>query len=95
MDNVSQMSIVNVVRDDAIVQHFRKNIGRKAFILIEAFPFMFIGIIKEVIEDMVVLDVLTTHVPALESKEWTVHIHSIEIFYIESDLGAKIPDLKD
>ena len=95
MDNISQMSIVNVVRDDAIVQHFRRNIGRKAFILTEAFPFMFIGFIKDVIEDMVVLNVLTTHVPALESREWIIHIHSIEVFYIESDLGPKIPDLKD
>ncbi|WP_106496443.1 hypothetical protein [Lentibacillus sp. Marseille-P4043] len=88
-------SMVNVVRNDAIVKHFKKNKKRRIFILTEAFPFMFIGTIKDVVEDMVVLDVDTTHIPALEEKEWTVHIHSINVFYIESSIGPKIPELKD
>ena len=83
------------VREEAIVDHFSKNIGRRVFILTEAFPFMFIGKIKEILEDMVVLDVQTTSVPALEGKEWTVHIDSIDVFYIETGIGAKIPQLKD
>lgn len=95
MDNQELTSLVNVVRDEAIVDHFRKNKQRKVFILTEGFPFLFIGMIKDVIEDMVLLDVLTTHVPALEKREWTVHIHSINVFYIETGIGAKIPDLKE
>ncbi|WP_342535959.1 hypothetical protein [Sporosarcina sp. FSL K6-3508] len=95
MNNEDPLSMVNIARDVAIVKHFRKNKKRKVFILTEAFPFMFIGIIKDVIEDMAVLDVLTTSVPALEGKEWLIHIHSIEVFYIETNIGQKIPDLKD
>ncbi|MFS0577116.1 hypothetical protein AB1K83_15870 [Sporosarcina sp. 179-K 3D1 HS] len=85
----------NDIKEEAIVHYFRKNIGRRVFILTEAFPFMFIGKIKSIVEDMVVLDVETTSVPALEKKEWMLHIHSIEVFYIETGIGAKIPHLKD
>ncbi|MCM3744029.1 hypothetical protein M3193_07715 [Sporosarcina luteola] len=85
----------NDKKEEGIVHYFRKNMGRRVFILTKAFPFMFIGKIKSIVEDMVVLDVETTSIPSLEGKEWTVHIHSIEVFYIETGLGAKIPHLKD
>lgn len=85
----------NDIKEEAIVRYFQKNIGRRIFILTEAFPFMFIGKIKAIIEDMAVLDVETTSVPALEGKEWSLHIHSIEVFYIETGIGAQIPHLKD
>lgn len=95
MTNSSEYRTVNTVKDEAIVEYFRKNIGRRVFILMEAFPFMFIGKIKSIISDMAILDVETTSVPALEGKEWTVHLHSIDVFYIETKLGPKIPELKD
>ncbi|MDF2066993.1 hypothetical protein [Bacillus sp. Cr_A10] len=88
-------SIVNDYREVALVNHFTKNIGRRVFILTESFPFMFIGKIKDVLGDIVVMDVQTTSVPALEGKEWYVHIDSIDVFYIETGIGAKIPHLKD
>jgi len=95
MSNLEQMDFVNVIRDEVIVEHFERNINRKVFILTEGFPFMFIGIIKDVIEDMVVLDLQTTNVPELENREWNVHIHSINVFYIELESGPRIPNLKD
>lgn len=61
----------------------------------QAFPFMFIGEIKDVINDIAILAVETTSVPALENKEWNVHIDAIEVFYIETGIGARIPKLKD
>ncbi|MFS0689354.1 hypothetical protein AB1K89_08935 [Sporosarcina sp. 179-K 8C2 HS] len=85
----------NDKKEEGIILSFRKNMGRRVFILTEAFPFMFIGKVKSIVEDMVVLDVETTSVPALEGKDWSVHIHSIEVFYIETGIGAKIPHLKD
>lgn len=95
MNNQSEVRSINTIRDEAIVEHFRANIGRRIFILTEAFPFMFIGTIKALINDMAVLYVETTSIPALEGKDWTVHIHSIDVFYIETGTGTKIPDLKD
>ncbi|WP_046180175.1 hypothetical protein [Domibacillus tundrae] len=83
----------NQLKDKELVNHFKRHIGRKAFILTEAFPFMFIGKIKKVLDDMAVLSVETTSVPALENREWSVHIHSIEAFYIEKVGSPKIPDL--
>jgi hypothetical protein len=95
LEAIGSMDMINTIRDEAIVNHFNENIGSKVFILTESFPFMFIGFIENVIEDMVVLDVLTTNVAELEGREWHVHIHSINVFYIESDIGVRIPDLKD
>ncbi|WP_019413650.1 hypothetical protein [Paenisporosarcina sp. TG20] len=95
MTNLNAFGLINDKREDALVTHFKRNIGRRVFILTEAFPFMFIGEIKGVMEDIVALDVETTSVPALEGKEWKVHIDSIDVFYIETGIGAKIPHLKD
>ncbi|QED46202.1 hypothetical protein [Cytobacillus dafuensis] len=95
MNQQSEFKAINDIREEAIVTHFRKNKDKKVFILTESFPFMFIGKIKEVLDDTAVLDVQTTSVPALEGKEWILHIDAIEVFYIETGIGPKIPDLKD
>jgi hypothetical protein len=95
MTNQSEFKTVNDIREVALVNHFRKNIGRRVFILTESFPFMFIGKIIDMLGDIVVLDVQTTSVPALEGKEWNVHIDAIDMFYIETGIGPKIPHLKD
>ena len=95
MTNESESTLINAVKDAAIIEHFRENMGKRVFILTEAFPFMFIGTIKAVNDDMVLLAVETTSVPSLEGKNWTLHIHSIEVFYIETETGPKIPELKD
>ncbi|WP_039042063.1 hypothetical protein [Sporosarcina sp. ZBG7A] len=86
---------INGVRQQALVEHFSKKVGRRVFILTESFPFMFIGKIIKVVDDSIELYVQTTSVPALEGKTWFVHIDAIEVFYIETGVGAKIPDLKD
>jgi len=95
MTNTGESKSVNETKDEAIIEYFKANIGHRVFILTEAFPFMFIGEIKAVLADMVVLHVETTSVPILEGKEWSVHIHSMDVFYIETALGTKIPELKD
>ena len=95
MINPKGLSPVNDIREEALILYFTRHIGRRVFILTEAFPFMFIGIIKGLMGDIVILDVQTTSVPALEGKEWNVHIDSIDLFYIETGIGAKIPHLKD
>ena len=95
MEKDSENRSINTIKNEGLVEHFKANIGRRVFILTEAFPFMFIGTIKVMNNDMAVLDVETTSVPALEGKEWAVHIHSIDAFYIETGIGTKIPELKD
>lgn len=95
MTNERKSRSVNDTREEALVKHFMKNIGRRVFILTESFPYMFIGTIKEILGDVVLLNVQTTSVPALEGKQWYVHIDSIDVFYIETGNGEKIPHLKD
>lgn len=91
----SEYKSINDIREEATVKYFRRNIGQKVFLLTEPFPFMFIGKIKDVVEDTAVLHVQTTSVPALEGKEWHLHVDAIQVFYIETGDGPKIPKLKD
>ena len=86
---------INDIREEALILYFTRHIGRRVFILTEAFPYMFIGKIKGLMGDIVMVDVQTTSVPALEGKAWNIHIDSIDVFYIETGIGAKIPHLKD
>jgi hypothetical protein len=86
---------INEMHDEAMIEVFRQSIGQKVFILTPSFPFLFIGKIEDVEEDLIILDVETTQIPQLEKKTWLIHIHQIEVFYIESPDGPKIPELKD
>ncbi|UGB32169.1 hypothetical protein [Metabacillus sp. B2-18] len=86
---------INVIRDQAITDHFTENIGKRAFILTPSYPFMFVGEILDVMEDMVLIDVEATHFAQLENRTWFIHIHNIEVFYIEQEGGVEIPELSD
>ncbi|WP_246938571.1 hypothetical protein [Bacillus pinisoli] len=86
---------INDIHDEALIEHFVNGIGRRAFLLTPAFPFLFIGTIKDVVEDLLVMDVETTHIAQLENREWHIHIDSIEVFFIERDNGPRIPNVSD
>jgi hypothetical protein len=85
----------NLIHDQAIIDHFTAGIGHRVFILTPSYPFMFIGMIMDVVEDMVVVDVETTHFSQLEGRTWFIHVHNAEVFYIERDGEMRIPELKD
>ncbi len=91
----SNFALTNVIHDDAIVGIFKDSIGKKVFILTPSYPFVFIGNIEEVFDDLLLLQVETTLTPQLENKQWHIHIHQIEVFYIEKKNGPKIPELRD
>ncbi|PIC86599.1 hypothetical protein CSV72_07065 [Sporosarcina sp. P20a] len=95
MTQQNECQPINLVREEGISVHFGQNIGGKVLILTEAFPFMFIGEIISVVDDFVEIKVQTTSIPALEGKTWFVHIDTIEVFYIETENGVPIPELKE
>ncbi|TKD71048.1 hypothetical protein [Pseudalkalibacillus hwajinpoensis] len=86
---------INDIHDQTLIKYFEDWVGRKVIILVSSFPFVFIGVIAEVIDDFVVVDVETTSISQLEDREWFIHIHDIEVFYIDEGEGPRIPDLKD
>ncbi|MCM3789838.1 hypothetical protein M3221_15700 [Domibacillus indicus] len=85
----------NGMHDAALVEHFRAAIGQRAFLLTPSYPFMFIGEIVSLIGDQVELAVETTHFAQLENRNWLIHIHNIEVFYIEFPGDPRIPELND
>ncbi|QVY63650.1 hypothetical protein J1899_05155 [Cytobacillus gottheilii] len=85
---------VNVIHDQALVETFVEGIGKNIFILTPSYPFVFIGKLVDVIEDQAVVDVKVTSISELENRQWFIHIHSIEVFYIQQKGMPRIPELK-
>jgi hypothetical protein len=90
-----KMSDVNEIHDQALIQHFKNGIHHKVFVLSPSYPYIFIGKILRVLGDTVEIDVETTHFAQLEHRTWYIHIHNIEVFYIERPGAPKIPELDD
>ena len=86
---------INDIHDEALINEFEAGVGKNIFILTPSFPFVFIGRIVEVIGDNVVVEVKITSIGELENRRWSIHIHQIEVFYIEQKGMPKIPQLKD
>ena len=91
----SKMTNVNDIHDTAILEHFRNGIGHKALVISPSYPYMFVGMIKELLGDTVMIAVETTHFAQLEDRTWYIHIHNIEVFYIERPGAPQIPKLED
>lgn len=84
----------NVIHDQALVEDFVNGIGKNIFILTPSYPFVFIGKLVDVIEDQAVVDVKVTSISELENRQWFIHIHTIEVYYIQQKGMPKIPELK-
>ncbi|QOY35204.1 hypothetical protein AWH56_021265 [Anaerobacillus isosaccharinicus] len=87
--------MINVIHDQALVQEFIDGIGKNILILTPSFPYVFIGKLVDVIEDHAIVDVKVTTISELEDRQWHVHIHQIEAFYIQRKGQPRIPELKD
>jgi hypothetical protein len=94
-DNFSNFQAINTIHDEELINHFRDGIGQKVLVLTEAFPFLFIGEIISLINDIVEVFVETTHFQQLENRTWFIHIDNIEVFYIERPGEPRIPELND
>ena len=90
----SQLNI-NAIREAGVTQEFRENIGKRALILIFAFPFLIIGRIQDVVSDYLIIRAEVTNVTELDGEEFRVHIDDIEVFYIEKDNKRPIPDIRN
>ncbi len=86
---------INDIHDEALINEFIAGVGRNIFIMTPSFPFIFIGRIVAVVGDHVVVNVKVTTIGELENREWSLHIHQIEAFYIEQKGMPRIPELND
>ncbi|MFZ5828077.1 MAG: hypothetical protein ACOY94_27550 [Bacillota bacterium] len=82
------------LRTWSLAEGFLEGVGRRAFFLIDAFPFMIIGEIVAVESDFVLVCIETTHVAELEGRVIRLHIDEIEAFFIE-DGAHTIPRIRE
>ncbi|PLT32000.1 hypothetical protein [Bacillus sp. V5-8f] len=85
---------VNAIRQAAVSYEYKRNKERRAFILMGPYPFMVIGVIKEVTSDFVIIKVEATNISELDEEVFRIHLDQIEVFFIE-DGKHKIPNLKE
>ncbi|MBM7694697.1 hypothetical protein JOC77_004174 [Peribacillus deserti] len=72
------------------IEFLQNNIGRRALFLTAEFPFISIGEILEIIEDVRVA-VDTAEQPIFENRNWIIHIDAILVLYIETEGFPKSP----
>lgn len=82
-------------REMALAKEFADNIGLRVFILMFPFPFMLIGTITRVVDDIIYIEVETTQITELEDKVIRVKVSSINVFYIEKPGKPKIPRINN
>lgn len=86
---------INAIREFFVTIEFKENVGKRALILISPFPFLIIGMIKEVVGDYLVIKAEVTNIADLDDEVFRVHIDDIEVFYIEKPGEPKIPDIRN
>ena len=86
---------INAIREFFVTVEFKENVGNRALILISPFPFLIIGMIKEVVGDYLVIKAEVTNIAELDDEVFRVHIDDIEVFYIEKPGKPKIPNIRD
>jgi len=80
-------------REQLLMNEFIQGVGRRALLLTAQFPFLFIGEILAAFEDYIQIDVEVTHTEQLEKRIWTLHIGTVNAFYIERPGLPPIPRL--
>lgn len=69
----------------ALEQAFRRAVGKRALLLLNSFPFLIIGTLREAAGGLVRVEAETTHITELEGRPIWVRLDAVEVFYIEDD----------
>ncbi|MCM3671320.1 hypothetical protein M3181_20380 [Mesobacillus maritimus] len=85
---------VNAVRQAELTKAFHKNIGARALIMMEPYPYFLTGTIEGVENDMVFILTEITNIAELDDELFRIHIDQISVFFIEDGVH-KIPKMKD
>ena len=95
-DNKAQYDIgnidINAMRQSVVSQDFSNNIDQRVIVMLGQYPFLIIGLIKEVVGDIVLIKAEFTHVSELDGFIFRVHLDEIEVYFIETEYH-KIPKL--
>jgi len=83
---------INAIRQSVVSQDFRNSINQRVIVMLGQYPFLIIGLIKEVVGDIVLIDAEFTNISELDGFEFRVHLDDIEVYFIETE-SHKIPKL--
>lgn len=75
---------------EALDETFGRATGKRALVLLNSFPFLVIGCVREVAHGLLAIDVETTHLAELEGRLLWVRLDAVEAFHIE-DAAHPIP----
>ena len=84
---------INSIRQAVVSKQFQKNKGKRALLLQESYPFLFIGEIVDVVGDFLILNTEITNITELDEYSFRIHLDTIQVFFIE-DGKHTIPDIR-
>ena len=84
---------INAIRQAVVSQTFQDSVNRRVLLLQESYPFLFVGTIKGVEGDFLLLKVEYTNINELDGELFRIHLDKVHVFYIE-DGKHVIPDIR-
>jgi len=84
---------INAIRNAVVSRAFQENIGKRAILLQESFPFLFVGEIFAVEADFMLLKTEFTNISEFDGELFRIHLDTVHVFFIE-DGKHRIPDIR-
>lgn len=74
---------IGKIRQAFLLEGFAESVGRRAFLVTHAFPFLLIGQIDDVQGDFLFVAVETAYIAELDGTVMRIHVDDIAVFFIE------------
>lgn len=84
---------INDVRQEALIAEFTASIGSRVLVLVESYPFFYVGRTVEVQSDTIAIQVELCNVPEFDNVTLRTHIDNIQVYFVETPENP-IPEIR-
>lgn len=84
---------INDLRQEALIAEFTASIGGRILVIIESYPFFYVGRIVELESDTISIQVEICNVPELDGITLRTHIDNIQVYFVETPENP-IPEIR-
>lgn len=84
---------INDIRQQSLIIDFEGSIGQRILVLIESYPFFYVGRLTKVESDTIFIHVEFGNVPELDNVTLGTHVDNIQVYFVETP-QFPIPDLR-
>ncbi|KQY94659.1 hypothetical protein ASD24_03690 [Paenibacillus sp. Root52] len=84
---------INDLRQEALIAELTSAIGSRILVIIESYPFFYVGRILEVEADTISIQVEICNVPEFDNTSLRTHIDNIQVYFVETPENP-IPEIR-